>query len=91
MAWQIAEGLLPGILVFALLMMDPAPPEAAKWIAKAYSPMLLYALIRKIDVDSRILGIAFRTKPMPLRLIDLATQVALIAMIATFAIWPFAS
>lgn len=55
----------------------------------AYSPMLLWALIRKVDGDSQLLGIPLRKRRMPTRAKDVTTQVALLALLVLFMKWPF--
>ncbi len=78
--------MLPGLMLFALLMYDPPPRFAAPWILRAYSPLLLWALIRKIDQDCRILGIPFRTGRIPpVAWSDLPKQIALLFMTISFA------
>lgn len=81
--------LLPGAMVFVLIIASPPPREVVPWITMAYSPMLLWALIRKADGDSQLLGIPLRKRRMPTRARDVATQVALLALLALFMKWPF--
>jgi hypothetical protein len=82
--------LLPGLMVFVLLTIDPPPPDVAPWILRAYSPLLLWALIRKIDEDSRFLGVRWRHRPWkaPNRPRDIAMQTALLTMACVFAYGP---
>jgi hypothetical protein len=82
---------LPAILVFALLMYDPPSREAVPWVAKAYSPLMLWGFIKKVDEDSRIFGIPFRFSIMstPNRPSSFLYQAALLGMTLILAFWPF--
>lgn len=81
--------LLPGVLIFVLMIVSPPPRDVVPWVTMAYSPLLLWALIRKIDGDSHLLGIPLRRLRGPTRLKDLAMQAALIALMIVFLDWPF--
>ena len=81
--------LLPGLMVFVVLIASPPPREVVPWITMAYSPLLLWALIRKADGDSQLLGIPLRRRRGPTRMKDVATQIALIALLVVFVDWPF--
>jgi len=87
----IAGDMLPGIMVFALLTLDPPPAGVAPWILRAYSPLLLWALLQKLDRDCRILGVRFRSGRIPPgRWRDATMQSALLAMTIAFAWAPSA-
>jgi hypothetical protein len=86
---EVAFDLLPGLMVFVLIMASPPPREAVPWIAMAYSPMLLWALIRKADADSRLFGVPFRSRPMPIRIGDLVVQAMIAALLVVFVDWLF--
>lgn len=82
---------LPAILVFALLMYDPPSRDAVPWVAKAYSPLMLWGFIKKVDEDSRIFGIPFRSSVVapPNKGSSLLYQSALLSMTLILAFWPF--
>lgn len=53
---------------------------------RAYSPLLLWALVRKIDQDCRILGVRYRNGRIPpMAWSDVPTQIALLVMTIAFA------
>jgi len=81
--------LVPGLMVFVLLIVSPPPREVVPWITIAYSPLLLWALIRQVDADSQLLGVPLRKRRGPTRLKDVTMQVALIALLVLFVDWPF--
>jgi hypothetical protein len=81
--------LLPGLMVFVLLIVSPPPREVVPWVTMAYSPLLLWALIRKADGDSQLFGMPLRRRRGPTRAKDVATQVALVALLVLFVDWPF--
>lgn len=89
-ARQIAEGMLPGVLVFLLLTFDPPPPGTAHWIMRAYAPLMLWALMRKIRQDGHVLAIYRRAGHWPVkpRLREVLTQTGLIALLVLFVIAP---
>ena len=86
---EAAFDLLPGVMIFVLILASPPPREAVPWITMAYSPMLLWAFIKKADADSRLFGVPFRKRPMPLRIGDLAMQIAICVLLVVFVDWPF--
>jgi hypothetical protein len=82
--------MLPGVLVFLLLVLDPPPAGTAHWIMRAYAPLMLWALMRKIRQDGHLLAIYRRTGHWPVkpRVREIATQAALIGLLALFVIAP---